>query len=441
MKVCSNYKTIALISHASKVLLHVINRRLHYYLTRQIPEEQAGFVKGKGTREQILNVRQIVEKSREFNSPVILCFIDYSKAFDCVQWSHLWSILIEMWVPRHLVGLIQQLYATNRCSVKLGTEFSNAFATKKGVRQGCILSPALFNIYGEHIMRRNLDDWDKGFPVGGKRISNLRYADDTVLVASSKDEMQELLQRLERESETIGLSVNRAKTKIMVVDRAGILSDTDNIIPGIQTVDHYIYLGSQICNDGSCVPEIKRRIGMARDAMARLKNIWGKRGISITTKMRLIRALIFPIFLYGVETWTILARERGRIDAFEMWCWRRMLRISWTAKRTNVSILSQLKVKTRLSTICRQRILAYFGHVVRKGDENLEKLIMVGNTEGKRSRGRSPTRWTDQMMDSPATKFHNIVRHAMNRSRWRQKIYSEYGQTNFDHDPQSWGAD
>ena len=140
---------------------------------------------------------------------------------------------------------------------------------------------------------------------------------------------------------------------------------------------------SNISNDGSCVPEIKRRIAIAKDAMTRLTNIWKNRGISNTTKIRLVRALILPIFLYGVETWTIRARERQRIDAFEMWCWRRMLRIPWTAKRTNVSILAQLHIKQRLSTICHQRILSYFGHIVRRGDENLEKLIIVGNVEGK----------------------------------------------------------
>ncbi|PZC71182.1 hypothetical protein B5X24_HaOG213934 [Helicoverpa armigera] len=300
-KDCGNYRTLALISHASKILLHVINRRLNYFLSRQIPEEQAGFVKGKGTREQILNVRQIIEKSREFNSPVILCFIDYTKAFDCVQWDHLWIVLLEMGVPEHLVALIQSLYTENRSFVRIGTEYSNMFQTKKGVRQGCILSPALFNIYGEYIIRKTIENWEKGFPVGGKRLSNLRYADDTVLLATSMEDMTELFQRLETESGNIGLAVNRSKTKVMIVDRAGTLANVTCNIPGINIVDHYIYLGSQICNDGSCVPEIKRRIGMAKDAMTRLNNIWKKRGIGIKTKIRLTRALVFPIFLYGVD--------------------------------------------------------------------------------------------------------------------------------------------
>ncbi|XP_063634653.1 uncharacterized protein LOC134805268 [Cydia splendana] len=151
--------------------------------------------------------------------------------------------------------------------------FESNIATKKGVRQGCILSPMLFNIYGEYIVRKSLEGWHKGFAVGGKRINNLRYADDTVLLASSISDMQELVNRLEVESGKLGLAINRSKTKLMIVDRAGRLSAAPTI-QGIDTVDEFVYLGSKICNDGSCVPEIKRRIGMAKDAMTRLQKIW-----------------------------------------------------------------------------------------------------------------------------------------------------------------------
>ncbi|CAH2217690.1 jg26588 [Pararge aegeria aegeria] len=218
----------------------------------------------------------------------------------------------------------------------------------------------LFNVYGEYIIRKALETWKGGFPLGGKRICNLRYADDTVLVTTSMKDMKELLQRLEVESLELGLCINKSKTKLMIVDRSGNLLDTTNI-PSVDIVEDYIYLGSQICNDGSCVPEIERRIAMAKSAMIRLGSIWKNRGITFNTKSRLVRALIFPIFMYGVETWTIKARERQRIDAFEMWCWRRMWRIPWTAKRTNVSILAQLGVRVRLSSICYQRLFSISG--------------------------------------------------------------------------------
>lgn len=136
---------------------------------------------------------------------------------------------------------------------------------------------------------------------------------------------------------------------------------------------------------------------MGKSAMSRLHKIWRSRTISNTVKERLVRSLIFAIFLYGSETWTIRIAERRRIDAFEMWCWRKMLRVSWTENRTNNSILQQLGIKTRLSAICSQRILQFFGHVARRGGENLERLMISGNVEGRRARGRFPTRWTDHI--------------------------------------------
>ncbi|CAH2233651.1 jg10619 [Pararge aegeria aegeria] len=201
-------------------------------------------------------------------------------------------------------------------------------------------------------------------------------------------------------------------------------STSPSNIPSVDIVEDCIYLGSQICNDGSCVPEIKRRIAMAKSAMTRLGSIWKNRGITFNTKSRLVRALIFPIFMYGVETWTINAREM------------RMLRILWTAKRTNVSILAQLGVSVRLSSICYQRLLSYFGHIMRRGNASLEKIIVTGNTEGEKPRGRSPTRWADQLKKSNSDRFYQIAKMASNRSRWRQftnaKLRSQQG-----HDLQS----
>ncbi|CAH2261578.1 jg19882 [Pararge aegeria aegeria] len=180
-------------------------------------------------------------------------------------------------------------------------------------------------------------------------------------------DMKELLKILGVGSLELGLCINKSKTKLMIVDRSGNLLDTANI-RSVDIVEDYIYLGSQICNDGSCVPEIKRRIAMAKSAMIRVGSIWKNRGITFNTKSRLVCALIFPIFMYGAETWTIKAGERQRIDAFEIWCWRRMLRIPWTAKRTSVSILVQLGVSVRLSSICYQRLLSYFGHIMWRGN-------------------------------------------------------------------------
>ncbi|XP_037875941.1 uncharacterized protein LOC101744016 isoform X1 [Bombyx mori] len=270
----------------------------------QIPSEQAGFVKGRGTREQIVNVRQIIEKSREFNMPILLCFIDYTKAFDCVRWDCLWRILREMGVPQHLVSLIASLYRDGVSMVRVNDVISGPFKPEKGVRQGCILSPILFNVYGEYVMRKALEEWEGGISVGGIKISNLRYADDTTLFASSEKELADLFRRVEYESSLVGLSVNKSKTKVMIVDRTSQLSRTGEL-SDLEFVSEFIYLGSLLTDRGGSEGEIRRRTQMAKTAMTKLKRIWQNRKVSNVTKMRLVRTLVFSIFLYGAESWTI----------------------------------------------------------------------------------------------------------------------------------------
>ncbi|XP_077255535.1 uncharacterized protein LOC143893712 [Temnothorax americanus] len=432
-KRCDNYRTLSLISHASKILLYIINNRIRHFLDWQIPQEQAGFVRGRGTREQILNIRQVIEKSYEFDTPVIMCFVDYCKAFDCVDWRCLWGILTKLGVPQHLTALLCTLYYSSRRVVRVDKTTSGPFSFGKGVRQGCILSPILFNVYGEYIMRRTCEKWEGGVTIGGVKITNLRYADDTTLLAATEAEMVALLSRMEEVSNEMGLTINRSKTKIMVVDRFNKLELTG--VHSLEVVESFNYLGSTISNNGSCEAEIRKRIGMAKNAMSQLHGIWAAKNISVKTKARLVRTLVFSIFAYGAETWTLRANDRKRIDAFEMWCWRRMLRIPWTAHRTNASILRELGITARLSTICLRRILEYFGHIARRSGDNLEKLMVTGKMEGKRPRGRSPTRWADQIRTTLDTTMHEALHTAQDRVSWRnvvrRKIIPGRG-----HDPQ-----
>jgi hypothetical protein len=227
----------------------------------------------------------MIGSSNEFNTPVIMCFIDYSKAFDCVNWSCLWRVLTEFGVLQHLIALICSLYTNNCGVVRIDRTLSEPFRFEKGVRQGCILSPLLFNIYGEYIMRQACEDWEGGITIGGVKITNLRYADDTTLFAANEAEMSELINRVEQVSQQIGLSINRAKTKVMVVDRSKQLEPTGNL--QLDTVDEFIYLGSSINCSGSSETEIRRRIGMAKTAFTRLLKIWNDRTITRTTKIKL----------------------------------------------------------------------------------------------------------------------------------------------------------
>ena len=185
-KECSNYRTIALISHASKVMLKILQARLQQYVNCKFPNIQAGFRKDRGTRDQIANLHWIIEKAREFQKNIYFCFIDYAKAFDCVAYHKLWKILTEMGISDHLTCLLRNLYAGQEAIVRTGHGTTDWFQVGKGVFQGCILSPCLFNLYTEYIMRNDgLDEAQAGIKIAGRNINNLRYADDTTLMAKN----------------------------------------------------------------------------------------------------------------------------------------------------------------------------------------------------------------------------------------------------------------
>ena len=181
----------ALISHASKVMLKIPQARLQQYVNCELPDVQAGFRKGRGNRDQIVNIHWIIKKAGEFQKNIYFCFIDYAKAFDCVDQNKLWEILQEMAIPDHLTCLLRNLYTGQEATVRTGHGTTDWFQIGKGVRQGCIWSPCLFNLYAEYIMRNSgLDEAQAGIKIAKRNISNLRYADDTTLTAESKEELR-----------------------------------------------------------------------------------------------------------------------------------------------------------------------------------------------------------------------------------------------------------
>ena len=189
-------------------MLKILQARLQQYVNRELPDAQAGFTKGRGTTEtteQIANIHWIIEKAREFPKNIYFCFINYTKTFDCVDHNKLWKILKEMGIPDHLTCLLRNLYSCKEATVRTGHGTTDWFQIGKGVRQGCILSPCLFNFYAEYSMRNaGLERAQAGIKIAGKNISNLRYADDTTLMAESKEELKSLLMKVKEESEKAG---------------------------------------------------------------------------------------------------------------------------------------------------------------------------------------------------------------------------------------------
>ena len=203
-----------------------------------------------------------------------------------------------------------------------------------------------------------LEEAQAGIKIAGRNINHLRYADDTTLMAESEEELKSFLMKVKEESEKFGLKLNIQKTKIMA---SGPITSWE--IDG-ETVSDFIFLGSKITADGDCSHEIKRHLLLGRKVMTNLDNLFKSRDIAFPSKVRLVKAVVFPVVMYGCESWTVNKAEHQRIDAFELWCWRRLLRVPWTARISNQSILKEISPGISLEGMMLKLKLQYFGHLM-----------------------------------------------------------------------------
>ena len=260
---------------------------------------------------------------------------------------------------------MRNLYAGQEARIRTGHGTTDWFQIEKGVHQGCIFSPCLFNFYAESIIRNaGLEEAQAGIKIARRNINNLRYADDATLMAENEEELKSLLMKVKEESEKVGLKLDIQKTKIMV---SGPITsweiDGETVEIDGETVETVaIFWGSKITADGDCSHEIKRFLLLGRKVMTNLDSIFKSRDITLPTKVRLVKAMVFSVVMYGCESWTVKA-ERRRIDAFELWCWRRLLRVPSTARRSNQSIL-KINPGISLEGIMLKLKLQYFGHLM-----------------------------------------------------------------------------
>ena len=238
-------------------------------------------------------------KATEFQKNIYFCFIDYVKAFDCVDHNKLGKILKEMGVPDHLTCLLRDLYAGQEATVRTGHGRTDWFQIGKGVCQGCILSPCLFNLFAEYIMRNpGLEEAQAGIKIAGRNINNLSYADDTTVMAESEEELKSLLMKVKEESEKVGLKLNIQKTKMMA---SSPITSWQIDRETMETVTDLIFLGSKITADGDCSHEIKRCLLLGRKVMTNLDSILKSRDVTLPTKVHLVKAMVFPMVMYGCE--------------------------------------------------------------------------------------------------------------------------------------------
>ena len=240
-----------------------------------------------------------------------------------------------------------------------------------------------------------LEEAQAGIKIARRNINNFKYANDTTLMAESEVKLKSLLKKVKAESEKVGLKLSIQKTKIMA---SGPITSWQIDGETVETVTDFILGGSKITEDGDCSHEIKRRLLLGRKVMTNLDSILKSRDIILLTNVNLGKAMVFPIVMYGCESWTIKKAEHRRINAFQLCCWRRLLRVPWTARRSNQSILKEINSEYSLEGLMLKLKLQYFSHLMQRTD-SFVKTLMLGKIEGRR-RGRQKMRWLDEITDS-----------------------------------------
>jgi hypothetical protein len=440
---CENWRGISLLCIACKILAQVILTRVVNIVDKHLDEAQAGFRKGRGCVDQIFCLRSIAEKTRDKCLQLWLCFIDLKAAYDTVNREGLWKILGEYGISKHLIELIEAMYQGTVAQVKMDNELSQEFKIKTGLRQGCLLSPCLFNIYMDYVVKITLKDlMDMGVKIkyrmpdgrsrdgtlvaGEEMVSILMYADDIVIMCQDAAVLQLALEKLEKITQEWGLTISVSKTKAMVMQQEKSVEQQLKIREEkIEPVDGFTYLGSFFSDQVSCELEIRRRIGFATGKFFSLNStVWKQRGLGLKTKIRIYSATVISLLLYGAETWTCDQATYDKLDAFNT----KKLRYILGKNRDEMSNKEIYKITNTIpiSEMIRERRMRWAGHIRRMDDARLPKKLMFGEVEGgRRTRGRPKLTWDKCFeKDCEARGVVNWKATEKNRLEWKKVVTS-----------------
>lgn len=442
---CNNYRGISLLSIAGKAFARVLLCRLQVLAERILPESQCGFRSKRSTIDMIFSLRQLQEKCREQQKPLLMAFVDLTKAFDTVSRQGLFKVLEAIGCPPKLLTITKSFHDEMIGTVQYDGNKSESFPITSGVKQGCVLAPTLFGIYFAVLLHAALEtspgDVAFHWRCDGSlfNLSRLRaktriqhsiardllFADDAALVAHSESHLQDMIDRLNNTCKAFSLTISVKKTVILVQGIEGPLDEPIKLDgKPLEIVQKFCYLGSTVTATLSLEEEINSRIGKAATTFGKLtERAWNNKYLKTSTKTRIYEACVTSTLLYGAETWTTYKGQERKLNKFHLRCLRKILGIKWQDKVTNAQVLQRAKSMSIMSILLKKR-LRWLGHVQRMEPARIPKRLLYGElSNAPRPRGRPHLRFKDICKDSlrcadiSPTRWEAL---AADRSKWRE---------------------
>ena len=419
---CCNYRGITLLNTAYKIFSNILYNRLSSYTAKIIGNYQCGFQRGKTTTDQIHSIRQILERTKEYNIDTYHLFIDFKAAYDSVNREELLAAMVEFNIPKKIINLVRMTLKNVKCRIKVMSQLSEPFYTEQGLRQGDSLSCLLFNLALEKAVRDS--ELNTSGTVLQRTVQLLAFADDIDIIGRTKRAVVEAFVRLESAAKKMGLAINEDKTKFMIatnktIDMSPLRIDNYTF----ETVKQFKYLGTIISSNNDIMIELKNRIYMANRCFYGLRSQLKSKLINIKTKTNLYKTLIRPVALYGCECWTLKKSEEKLLLTFE----RKILRKIFGAIKQNdvwrIAYNHELYKKfgePDIVKIAKTSRIRWLGHLYRYEDISPTKKVTFSTIDGKRRKGRPPTRWLDSVENDLKVLGVNRWRAmALDRRRWK----------------------
>ena len=404
-RICHNARPISLLSIPGRVLMKIIQTRVEKKVELHLRDNQNGFRSKRGTGDSIFGVHQVIEKTREYNKHLYVLSIDFSKAFDCISREKLWTVLPQYDIDEEITTLIRNIYNGSTARIQLNSgAISEPFNITSGVRQGCILSPLLFSIIINEIMReatQNLSDKESYLYLNNSRLYDFDYADDLAIFSESLEGLEALYREVKKVASDWLLKINCSKTKIMHICRSdtNIQNGTTVSLDGdsFEAINSFKYLGSIISRDGSSRPNVEKRIMMGNTVFQRMKTFFRRKRASLHLRKRVFNTCVLSVLLYGSESWTLTPALYSKLESFQNQCLRDMLNLTWEDKISNKELHQRVPGYTSIASLIRRRRLRWFGKLLNMEESRICKQLLKWKPEGRRPRGRPPKSWISQV--------------------------------------------